>query len=397
MSNSLIYNDILNYTTGLNEYLYKSGIKDIYKMTTFPNAGIIEYNNINASDYNALQLIKNKNKSSKEIKENIWNEYTVATELFFAANEPNFSAGERFNKFWRKRLCIIGSPPYKKTTSKVIVLTSDFNHTDFDDSTQKYDYAFPVYFFFQGYLAYQWYRQYKMYDPIKSFSYKYNSMSRLISGMRSYRLYLTSKLAEYDVLKYGQVSCSNKCPYSDESVTDILDGRYCFLNAKQVLHVKKHLKNLPLRFDKPEHKNIPNTSYEIDWFEMSKSFLHVVNETIFFETFNHLTEKTFKPIVCMRPFIIVSTPGSLAYLKRYGFRTFEKWINESYDSEPDGHKRLDMIAKEINKIASMSISQLQDMYKEMLPILEHNHSLFFGSFEQDILDELVDNYRRASY
>ena len=149
---------------------------------------------------------------------------------------------------------------------------------------------------------------------------------------------------------------------------------------------------MPLRFDKLEHKNTPNTSYEIDWFEMSKSFLHVVNETVFFETFNHLTEKTFKPIVCMRPFIIVSTPGSLAYLRRYGFRTFEKWIDESYDSESNNHKRLDMIAKEINKIASMSISQLQDMYKEMLPTLEHNHSLFFGSFEQDILDELVDNY-----
>ena len=56
-----------------------------------------------------------------------------------------------------------------------------------------------------------------------------------------------------------------------------------------------------------------------------------------------------------------------------------------------------MIAKEINKIASMSISQLQDMYKEMLPILEHNHSLFFGSFEQDILDELVDNYHHTDY
>ena len=286
---------------------------------------------------------------------------------------------------------------YLKTKFNVIVLTSDFDHTDFDNSMQKYDYVFPVYFFFQGYLAYQWYRQYKVYAPIKSFSYKYNSMSRLISGMRSYRLYLTSKLAEYDVLKHGQVSCSNKCPYSSESVTDILDDHYCFLNAEQVLHIKKYLKILPLRFDKLEHKNIPNTSYEIDWFEMSKSFLHVVNETVFFETFNHLTEKTFKPIVCMRPFIIVSTPGSLAYLRRYGFRTFEKWIDESYDSEPNNHKRLDMIAKEINRIASMSIGQLQDMYKDMLPTLEHNHSLFFGSFEQDILDELVDNCRRTDY
>ena len=392
MSNSLIYNDILNYTTGLNEYLYKSGIKDIFRITTFNGAGIIEHNNTRC-----FYLAKNNNKSDEEIKKNIRAKYTVATELLFAANEPNFNAGEKFHTFWHERVRAIEPKFYIKTNFKVIVLTSDFNHIDFDDSMQKYDYAFPVYFFFQGYLAYQWYRQYKMYDPIKSFSYKYNSMSRLISGMRSYRLYLTSKLAEYDILKYGQASCSNKCPYSGKSVTDILDDRYCCLNTEQVLHVKKHLKNLPLRFDKPEHKNIPNTSYEIDWFEMSKSFLHVVNETVFFETFNHLTEKTFKPIVCMRPFIIVSTPGSLAYLKRYGFRTFEKWIDESYDSEPDGHKRLDMIAKEINKIASMSISQLQDMYKEMLPILEHNHSLFFGSFEQDILDELIDNCRHTDY
>jgi hypothetical protein len=366
-------------------------------MTFFSGAGLIEYNNIISSGARFFSLAKNNNKSGTKIKKNIRAKYTAATELFFAANEPNFNAGERFHKFWHKRICEFEPLLYTKTTSKIVVLTSDFNHTDFDDSTQKYDYVFPVYFFFQGYLAYQWYRQYKMYNPIKSFSYNYSSLSRLISGMRSYRLYLTSKLAEYDVLKHGQVSCSNICPYSGESVTNVLDDRYCFLNAEQVLHVKKHLKNLPLRFDKLEHKTIPNTSYEIDWFEMSKSFLHVVNETVFFETFNHLTEKTFKPIVCMRPFIIVSTTGSLAYLKRYGFRTFEKWIDESYDSEPNDHKRLDMIAKEINRIALMSISQLQDMYKEMLPTLEHNNSLFFGSFEQDILDELVDNCRHTDY
>ena len=43
-------------------------------------------------------------------------------------------------------------------------------------------------------------------------------MSRIIDEMRVYRLYLTSILSEYNLLKYGQVSCSYECPYTKNTI-----------------------------------------------------------------------------------------------------------------------------------------------------------------------------------
>ena len=232
------------------------------------------------------------------------------------------------------------------------------------------------------------------YEPFDTFSYKFNSMSRIIDKKRSYRLYITSKLAEYDLLDQGQVSCSFKCPDSENTIHEILSERYCFLTYPQRVHIKENILDvLPLRFDKNEFDVIPNTSYEIDWHTMGQSFLHVVNETVYYENFVHLTEKIFKPIVCQRPFILASAPGSLAFLKRYGFRTFDQWIDESYDEEPDHNVRLDMIAKEIRTLCSYSISQLHGIYEDMKPVLEHNRKIFFEKLEDIVLEELVENCR----
>ena len=65
------------------------------------------------------------------------------------------------------------------------------------------------------------------------------------------------------------------------------------------------------------------------------SRIEVVLETLFDDNRNHLTEKTLRPIACQQPFIIAATPGSLEYLRSYGFRTFEGIWDESYDDAED--------------------------------------------------------------
>jgi hypothetical protein len=123
-----------------------------------------------------------------------------------------------------------------------------------------------------------------------------------------------------------------------------------------------------------------------------QSLWHVVNETVFYDPKLHLTEKIFKPIVALRPFVLVAAPGNLAYLKSYGFKTFDQWIDESYDNEHDPEVRLDMIAEEITKLCAMSKQQLQQMHRDMLPVLIHNKQHFFGQFREIIVNELVENF-----
>ena len=55
-------------------------------------------------------------------------------------------------------------------------------------------------------------------------------------------------------------------------------------------------------------------SHQIDlWDQANNSLIHVVTETVYRGNKNHLTEKTFKPIVMQQPFIIQSCKGSLEY------------------------------------------------------------------------------------
>ena len=124
----------------------------------------------------------------------------------------------------------------------------------------------------------------------------------------------------------------------------------------------------------------------------NKCFLNVVTETCFYQGFNHLTEKVFKPIVMMQPFLLVSTAGSLAYLRQYGFKTFGDWIDESYDSIKNPFRRLDAIAAELEKITALTPEQQRAMYNEMLPVLEHNRNHFYNGLYDIVNKEMWDNF-----
>ena len=119
----------------------------------------------------------------------------------------------------------------------------------------------------------------------------------------------------------------------------------------------------------------------------------MVTETVYFDTKLHLTEKVFKPIVSKRPFFLASTPGSLAYLKSYGFRTFDQWIDESYDLEQDHYIRIEKITEEIARLCAMEPADLIMMHKEMQETLEYNFNHFYTAFKNIIIDELVDNFK----
>lgn len=106
-----------------------------------------------------------------------------------------------------------------------------------------------------------------------------------------------------------------------------------------------------------------------------------------------LTEKTFKPITQMQPFVLYAQHSSLKLIKSYGYQTFDRWWDESYDDETDRKKRLNKIITIFEKINSMTHKQLADMLFEMLPILEHNrkhhqHLLDTGFYYKDFHDTL---------
>ena len=85
-----------------------------------------------------------------------------------------------------------------------------------------------------------------------------------------------------------------------------------------------------------------------------------------------ITEKVWKPIVTFQPFILISMKDSLKKLKEWGFKTFDGFIDESYDTLETYGERKKVINKEIIRLCNMSRKELDDWYWSMEDILQHN-------------------------
>ena len=100
-----------------------------------------------------------------------------------------------------------------------------------------------------------------------------------------------------------------------------------------------------------------------------------------------LTEKTYRPIFGMQPFIVVSNPGFLKFLKSMGFETFPEFFDESYDEIENPIERMNTIVNEIKKICSLSLEELHDRYYNIFDKLEHNRNRLI-----EIVDDRKMNY-----
>jgi hypothetical protein len=250
------------------------------------------------------------------------------------------------------------------------------------------------YYFYHGFAALDWFRDAQYLDDSYNVTHAYLSMNHLISGDRAYRIALNARLAELDVLKLGKVSFHSSPELYQKEIMQT-DGK---LSTLDKILAKKHSPALSqgLYIDRAFADG--NLSAHFGHFEyklLQSCFLHVVNETVFYHNKLHLTEKIFKPIIARRPFVLVAAPGNLEYFRSYGFQTFDAWIDESYDTEPNNSKRLNMIAQQIQRIAQMPTAQRDAMHQEMQQVLQHNYNHFFGEFRKIIVEELVSNFEKC--
>ena len=127
------------------------------------------------------------------------------------------------------------------------------------------------------------------------------------------------------------------------------------------------------------------------------SYIHIISETNFFENGLYLSEKTWKPMGQLQPFIMMGPAGSLELIKSYGFKTFDGFIDESYDKIENNEERFKFLINEIERLSNLPKEELKNWYKSIFnDILVHNQKVLIDYKDTDkkhIRKQFLDLFR----
>lgn len=230
----------------------------------------------------------------------------------------------------------------------------------------------------------------------------------LNSGIkRTHRLMWYSLLKEKNLLNKGFVSFNkpnkksleftgpkniNKVKYKIPNSLEFIYNSSSMKSNEKINIRNKQIKKSLLGVDNNEsYKNFSENkidNLEEVVFDLEQSaFVNITTETSFNYPVYRITEKTFKPIVSKRPFILLSMPGSLTKLKDRGFKTFDRWWNEDYDNILDNEERILAVLDLVERISYKSLIEVKNIIFEMQEILDHNYNHFHNDFLKNELSD----------
>ena len=148
----------------------------------------------------------------------------------------------------------------------------------------------------------------------------------------------------------------------DESLF-LLECPILLESASEIKYVKNTALNLSQHLDKSN-----KISKYYDSF-----FVELVCESYYSGNTFFPTEKIWRPMLLKTPFIGQGPLHYLRNLHELGFKTFDNWWDEEYDTDPD-LGRLQTIKNNIDWIAEQDVPTIEQWYREMEEILAHNHN-----------------------
>jgi len=92
-----------------------------------------------------------------------------------------------------------------------------------------------------------------------------------------------------------------------------------------------------------------------------------------------ISEKTFKVIACRHPFIIMGNKNSMDKMKSLGYKTFDGFIDESYDNLPT-HERMERIIESIKKIDKLK-NKIK-WFRSLEEVIEHNYNTLISKLKR---------------
>ena len=193
-----------------------------------------------------------------------------------------------------------------------------------------------------------------------------------IKRPRNHRLALLYKMCTDGLLEKGDWSCITSPEFNEHQVNAIAAAYNFQIDVAKVQELYKKFP-YPLKNERDIDLSTVSAWSDKNSDAHKNSYFYICTETFTNSEYKSLTEKVFKPIINFQPFLFVAYPGALKLLKELGFKTFDGFIDESYDDEPDESKRIHMIYSEITRLCSMSKEEIHNWFWSMKDILFHNN------------------------
>lgn len=203
------------------------------------------------------------------------------------------------------------------------------------------------------------------------------------------RTVLVCELLENNIFNRGLISYLNfTYTYTsiNESINESIYNHAEYKNRNYLSNLQSGLSILnniePVLLDITDINFNPAHNLILEHYQ--QTLLSIVTETVNEPDIMFFSEKTWKPIAAGHPFILVSSIGSLAELKKLGYRTFNKWWSEEYDNESNINIRINMIVKELIKLSNLSTIDLINMRNDMIEVVDFNRKLFNSYRNQNV-------------
>lgn len=156
------------------------------------------------------------------------------------------------------------------------------------------------------------------------------------------------------------------------------------INLPTVLNYYRPLWNKPalLSVDMPDDPRIARNRVDLNEDLYRSTYINLLTETHYLTRgVQFFSEKTFKSIYCLQPFILIATAGSLEKLRRLGFKTFDRWWSEDYDTIEDDSQRIDAVCEVVRSLAKKSSKEMFEIIQDMNEVLYYNAQLLMSSHD----------------
>ena len=234
-------------------------------------------------------------------------------------------------------------PPMESHRQKLVWdQLNEFNVIHIGNTRGPYYFSFWVDFVYDNIHRYQTFDPYELQTPLKHYMCLNRKPHRP-------RVELYNILRNRGLLKYGHTSLGEV--------------------AQLPIDIQNADGDASVQGDVGITNDISSLGHKDNW---NSHFLNVVTETtVYTDVF--ITEKTLKPIIGKRPFIILGDNNIYQLLKDWNFDTFDDVFGTGYDS-PNYEDRFNWVADVIENLVKRQ--DLDALLLELKPRLEHNYDNF---------------------